>query len=323
MKEMWSSGGTSTALVTLLAPIAWGSTYVTITQLLPPDRPVLVAAARVAPAGIVLAGLGWLRGRWMPRGSQWGHLALSALFNFGLFFPLLIVGIYRLPGGVAASMGGVQPLLVGVVTWIVTRRAMRGLDIGIGVVAAIGVAMVVIRPGADVDMIGVIAALGANVSFSIGVVATKHLPTPDDRLAATGWQLLLATAIIGPVAIVVEGTPPAMSGTNVVGFAYLSLIATGAAFAIWFNGIRSLPTQAPPVLGLAAPLTGATLGWMLLGEDLTTIQMLGFAVTITAITYAATLGTRSSDRMSGHRPIVDGPPPGGITKRVVGSSSAR
>lgn len=292
MKVITDRGGPRVAALTLLAPVAWGTTYVTITEFLPADRPLFVALVRVLPAGVALVLFGWLRARWWPAGSQWRHLAVLALFNFGLFFPLLIAGIYRLPGGVAASMGGIQPLLVGVVTWIVTRHPMRRLDVAVGVVAATGVAMVVIRPGAGIDPIGVAAAFGANVSFSVGVVATKTLPTPPNRVAATGWQLLIASAVIAPTAWLVEGGPPAITGSNAVGFAYLSLIATGAAFVIWFNGIRRLPTQAPPVLGLAAPLTGATLGWMLLAEDLTRIQILGFVITIGAIVYVATLGSR-------------------------------
>lgn len=279
------------ALVAMLAPISWGTTYVTVTELLPDGRPLLVAWLRVVPAGVVLVAMGWWRSRWRPSRQEWRRLVLLAMCNFSVFFPLLIVAVFRLPGGVAASVGGVQPLLVGVITWMVTGQAMRRLDVAIGIAAAVGVAMVVVRPGASIDAVGVAAALGANVSFSAGVVATKRLPNFPDRLASTGFQLMIAAAILAPVALLVEGPPPAISAVNAVGFAYLSLIATAAAFVVWFGGIHRLPTQAPPVLGLVAPLTGAALGWLLLNEDLTIIQILGFATTIGAISYAATLGS--------------------------------
>ena len=42
-----------TAGATLLAPITWGTSYVTITELLPAGRPLLVAAMRVVP-GVIL-----------------------------------------------------------------------------------------------------------------------------------------------------------------------------------------------------------------------------------------------------------------------------
>jgi probable blue pigment (indigoidine) exporter len=145
------------------------------------------------------------------------------------------------------------------------------------------------RPGAGVDPVGVLAAVGANVSFAAGVVLTKRFPVPPRRSAATGWQLLLGGVFLLPLTALVEGTPPAPTATNLVAFAYLSLAATAVAFVLWFNGIRRLPTAAPPLLGLAAPLTGAALGWAVLGESLSPLQLTGFGVTASAIAYAAWL----------------------------------
>lgn len=142
------------ALVTLLAPIAWGTTYVTVTELLPDGRPLLVAWSRLLPAGLVLVAIARWRAAPWPGRAQWRQLVLLSACNFGLFFPLLIVAVYRLPGGVAASIGGVQPLLVGFITWVVTGQVMRRREVVVGVAAAIGVAMVVVRPGASVDQIG-------------------------------------------------------------------------------------------------------------------------------------------------------------------------
>jgi probable blue pigment (indigoidine) exporter len=154
----------------------------------------------------------------------------------------------------------------------------------------LGVALVVLRPGAHVDAVGVLAAAGANVSFAVGVVLTKRFPAPSNRLAATGWQLLLGGVLLVPLMAVVEGPPPALTGPNLAGFAYLSLAATALAFVLWFNGVRRLPTAAPPLLGLAAPVTGAALGWAVLGQSLSPLQLAGFALTLAAITYGATLG---------------------------------
>jgi probable blue pigment (indigoidine) exporter len=89
--------------------------------------------------------------------------------------------------------------------------------------------------------------------------------------------------------------PPALTGRNVAGFAYLGLVGTALAFVLWFNGIRRLPAAAPPLLVLAAPITGAALGWAVLGQSLSALQLSGLVVTLTAIAYGATLGaTRTS-----------------------------
>ena len=94
-------------------------------ETLPAGRPLLVAAARVVPAGLALVAVGTLTSRWRPRGAEWARTAVLALFNFGLFFPLLVVAVYRLPGGVAAAVGGLQPLLVVALSRLVNRSQSR------------------------------------------------------------------------------------------------------------------------------------------------------------------------------------------------------
>jgi probable blue pigment (indigoidine) exporter len=267
----------------------WGTTYVTITEMLPDGRPLLVATVRVVPAGVALLVAGAVTSRWRPRGSDWWRLGVQGLVNFGIFFPLLVVAVYRLPGGVAAAAGGLQPLLVAVLSWLIAGRRPRRLELVVGAVAALGVALVVVRPGAGLDPVGILAAVGANVSFATGVVLTKRVPAPPNRLASTGWQLLIGGAILLPLTAVFEGAPQALSARNLAGFAYLSLAGTALAFVLWFRGIRRLPTAAPPLLGLAAPVTGATLGWLILGESLSPTQLAGFIVTLAAIAYGATL----------------------------------
>lgn len=286
-----SQSGSRVAGITLLAPVAWGTTYVTVTEVLPADRPLFIAVSRVIPAGVVLLAIGTLRQRGHRAPHDWKRLLLLSLFNFGLFFPLLVAAIYRLPGGVAASVGGIQPLLVALAGWGLAAKRPKRFDLVIGAVAALGVAMVVVRPGASIDPVGVVAAVAANISFSVGVVLTKKFDLRGDRLLTTGLQLLLSAAVIVPVAVIVEGPLPDITGRHLAGFAYLSLIATGGAFVVWFSGIQRLPPQAPPVLGLAAPITGAVIGWIALNESLNVVQLAGFMITVGAITYAATLGS--------------------------------
>ncbi len=151
--------------------------------------------------------------------------------------------------------------------------------------------LVAIRPGAGLDPVGLLAAGGANVSFAVGVVLTKRFPAPSNRIAATGWQMLMGGVILVPLAAIVEGAPPSPTGRNLAGFAYLSLVGTALAFMLWFKGIRRLPAAAPPLLGLAAPVTGAVLGWVVLDQSLSPQQLTGFVVTLAAIGYGASLRT--------------------------------
>ncbi|MEM7276359.1 MAG: EamA family transporter, partial [Actinomycetota bacterium] len=66
--------GPTAALIaaTALAPAAWGTTYLTTTELLPADRPLLAAALRALPVGLVLV----LRTRRLPVGDWWWRAAV-------------------------------------------------------------------------------------------------------------------------------------------------------------------------------------------------------------------------------------------------------
>jgi probable blue pigment (indigoidine) exporter len=283
------------ALVTLAAPVSWGTTYVTVTETLPTDRPLLIAAVRVTPAAAVLLAVGARRGGWRPAAGEWGRTVVLSMANFGAFFPLLTLAATRLPGGIAAAAGGLQPFLVAGLTWFLVGEPPRRRNLVVGAVAAVGVALVVVRPGAGLDTLGIVAAVASALSFAVGVVLTRRAGPPADPVSAAGWQLALSAFLLVPLALAVEGAPPMPSVLNLAGLAYLSLVGTALAYLVWFRGVRLLPAAAPPLLGMAAPVTGVVAGWAVLGQSLAPAQLMGFALVLGSITYGTTLG-RSTDR---------------------------
>src|SRR5437763_8832784 len=96
------------SVLTALAPAIWGSTYLVTTELLPPGRPLLASTVRALPAGLALMAMG----RVLPRGAWWWRAFVLGTLNIGAFFYLLFVAAYHLPGGVAALVISVQPMLV-------------------------------------------------------------------------------------------------------------------------------------------------------------------------------------------------------------------
>ena len=88
-----------TLLLTALAPLAWGTTYLVTTELLPPGHPLFAGLMRALPAGLLAIAIG----RRLPRGGWWLKAAVLGILNIGAFFPLLFLAAERLPGGVAAA----------------------------------------------------------------------------------------------------------------------------------------------------------------------------------------------------------------------------
>lgn len=267
------------AWLTALAPVIWGSTYIVTTELLPPDRPFTAALIRSLPAGLLLV----LYARRLPARGDWGRLLVLAALNLGFFQAMLFIAAYRLPGGLAAVIGAIQPLLVIGMSWAVDRRRPPSLAIGAGVTGVLGMAALLLSPGAVWDPVGVAAALAGAVSMAAGTYLARRWQTGMPVLALTGWQLLIAGLMLLPLAWSVDAPLPALGMGQVLGYAYLSLAGALLAYALWFRGIARLSPVAVSSLGLLSPLTAVLLGWLLLDQAVGGLSLLGLLVVLGSV----------------------------------------
>ncbi|MBH5134358.1 EamA family transporter [Streptomyces salinarius] len=275
--------------LTALAPVSWGSTYAVTTEFLPPDRPLFTALARALPAGLLLLALS----RVLPRGAWWVKAAVLGALNIGAFFPLLFLSAYRMPGGMAAVVGSLGPLLVVGLSTLLLGQRPTARSVLTGAVAAFGVSLVVLEAAGTLDTLGVLAAVAATASMSAGTVLTQRWGRPDGvgPLALTSWQLTAGGLLLAPLALLVEGAPPALDGPAVGGYLYLALANTALAYWLWFRGIGRLSATQVTFLGPLSPLTAAVIGWAALGEALGPVQLVGMA-----LAFGATLAGQRAPR---------------------------
>lgn len=261
-------------LLTALAPTVWGSTYVVTTLLLPPDYPLTMALLRALPAGLLLL----LLVRQIPRRSWWPRVLLLGALNFSLFWAMLFVAAYRLPGGVAATLGAIQPLLVILLAKPLLGSTIRALAI-LGALAGIsGVALLVLTPRAALDPLGIAAALTGALSMALGTVLSRRWQPPVSALTFTAWQLLAGGLWLLPAVLLLEPQAPTLTAENLAGIAYLALIGAALTYLLWFRGVARLEPAALSSLGFLSPLSAVLLGWLLLGQDLGQLQLLGMAI---------------------------------------------
>jgi probable blue pigment (indigoidine) exporter len=269
-------------LLTALAPLVWGTSYVVSTELLPPGRPLFGAAVRALPAGLLAVALA----RQLPRGDWWWRAAVLGTLNIGAFFALLFVAAYRLPGGVGSTLGGVSPLLVAGLGYLLLAETPTGWRLGWGVAGLTGVALMALTAQAALDLVGLAAGLAAVVSMAAGVVLTRRWGRPVGALAFAGWQLTAGGVLLAPLALLVEGRPPVLDPGAVAGYLWLGLVGTLVAYALWFDGVARLPLAAVSFLPLLSPAVATVLGWLVAGETLTATQGVGFALALAAIAAA-------------------------------------
>ncbi|WP_405433517.1 EamA family transporter [Micromonospora sp. NBC_00617] len=279
-----TTGGWAITGLASIAPVTWGTTYLVTTQWLPPDRPLLSGVLRALPAGLIAL----LIARRLPTGVWWWRMAALGTLNIGAFFVLLFVAAYRLPGGVAATLSAAQPLIVAGLAVALLRERPSRWRLGWAVMGVAGIALMVLRGRLGFDPVGLAAGFAGTAVMAAGTVLTKRWGRPSGVgvLAFTGWQLTAGGLLIAPLALAVEGLPPRLDAPALGGYAWLSLVGTGLAYTLWFTGLARLPVTAMSFLPLLSPVVAAALGWLVLGQSLTAIQLLGFGLAMVSISAA-------------------------------------
>ncbi|MGF1728304.1 EamA family transporter [Photobacterium kasasachensis] len=268
-------------LLTALAPIIWGSTYIVTTELLPEDQPFTAALIRAIPAGLILLLLFPAR---LGRENRLKMLILSVL-NIGIFQGLLFVAAYRLPGGVAAVVGAMQPIIIMLIIWLVDQNKPRFTVLASGILAIAGMSAIFVNNSTSWDHIGLMAAFAGTVSMSLGTFLSKRWGSQLHIMSFTGWQLLLGGICLVPFAIAFDTLPSDITLNNFIGYFYLSSFGALLAYSLWFRGIKALPSTSVSSLGLLSPITALTLGWIILGEDLDIKQIAGVVTVLVSILF--------------------------------------
>ncbi|WP_407310948.1 DMT family transporter [Pseudomonas sp. nanlin1] len=267
--------------------LMWSSGYVAGKVGLPYAGPFTLIFIRFVSAALVLLLVTLLtRAPWPTRPMTYVHLAVVGLLVQALQFSGLYLGLsLGVSAGISALIVGMMPIFTAVGAIVVlhekvTRQQVLGLMVGL-----FGVSIVVL------DKIGVghaqwsgyAAILLALTGITAGTLYQKKFVTQIDLRTGGFIQLGIASLAVAPIAILSENLSviwtPALIGAS----AWLSLVNSIGAVSVLFLMMRR--GEATKVAGLFYLIPSATafMGYLVLGETLTTLQLFGFFVSATGV----------------------------------------
>jgi probable blue pigment (indigoidine) exporter len=226
-----------------LASVIWGSSssssssssYIFITSMVP-EHPVFTAAVRALGGGLPLLAL-YPR---LPHRAWWGKVILLGTLNCGVFFAFLLVAAERLPGGIAGTLQSLGPIFTILIVWPLLCESPSPMRLASVVLGAIGVMLLLASGKLALDATGAAAGIGAALSFALSGVLLNRWGRPAPLLVFTAWQLVVGGIELALFAMLTGDLPTTITATNLLGLAYLGLIGTAVAYALWFHAIEKV-----------------------------------------------------------------------------------
>jgi probable blue pigment (indigoidine) exporter len=287
-------------LMTAVAPVAWGATYFVTREFLPHGYPLWGGVIRALPAGLLLM---MIRRR-LPAASWWWRSMVLGVLNMGAFFALVYVAAQLLPASLASTIMATSSMAIMLAAWAVLAERPRAVAVVGAALGIAGVCLMLLTGAVPTNPLGVLASVSAMTMSSVGYVLAKKWSRAAgaDVLSMTSWQLIGGGLVLVPIAIVVEGAPPAIDGRALAGFGFVSLVATALAFACWFGGLRRLPAGVVGLVGLLNPVTGVLLGSLIAGDSLNGRQIAGIVLVLTGVLIGQpVIAARLRDRLPARR----------------------
>lgn len=279
--------------LTAIAPVAWGSTYYVTREYLPGDAALWGGVFRALPAGLILL----LICRRLPRGSWWWKSLVLGTLNIGAFFALVYAVAQLLPSSIAATTMAVSAGVLMLLAWPLLGERPKRWPLTGAALGFLGVAIMVFDGQSKISMLGILLSLTAMGISSVGFILAKKWSSGQPIVDTTAWQLVAGGLLLLPFAWLIQGPPPALDRQAVLGFGYLSVVATAIAFLAWFSGLRHLPSGTVGLLGLLNPVAGVILGTLLAAESLG-IQSLGGMALVLSGVLLGLLANRAQPRTS-------------------------
>lgn len=251
--------------------VLWGIPYLFIKVAVDDGvPPAFLAWVRVVLGAAVLLTLAWHGGLLSSLRGRWRWLAVFAVVEITVPFPLIAAGELHVSSSLAAILIAAAPLFVAVLalrfdaTERVTEERLAGLMIGLGgVVALVGID---VAGNAD-ELVGAAAILISALCYAIGpMILKRHLADLDPR-ASMAAALAIAALVLAPAAAL---DPPSEvpSGSAVVALVVLGIFCTAAAFAIYAALVVEVGAGRALVITYVAPVVAVALGVAILGEQL-------------------------------------------------------
>lgn len=272
--------------------VVWGSTYLAIRVAVESLPPFLMAATRFFVAGAVTFAWLRLRGVPSPTALQWRNTAVVGTLLLLGGNGLVTWSEQWVPSGIAALIVAAMPLWMGLLVWIFEPGVRPGARGVAGILLGFAGVAVLVNPrgelGADPSiLLGSMVLLVAPLLWACGSLYSRHVDTPKNLFLSTAMQMLAGSA-----ALLVVGTVSGewrsldlahVTTASLLALVYLIVFGSLIAFSAFVWLLRVTTPAKVTTYAYVNPVVALFLGWLILGEAISTQTFVAAGIIIAAV----------------------------------------
>lgn len=222
---------------------------------------------------------------WPRDRRQWFHIGVSGLLVHALYLGGVFIAIGSgLPAGITALIVGLQPLLTATLAGrllgeTVLPRQWAGLALGFA-----GVALVVAQKlESGIAPAALWPAFAALLGITAGTLYQKRFAPHFDWRSGSVAQFLPSAVVTGVIVLATDSYRIEWTGEFVFALGWLVLVLSVGAISLLNWLIRHGSAVNVASLFYLTPPTTALLAWLLFGETLGALALVGMALAVTGV----------------------------------------
>lgn len=290
---------TTKRLIPATFVLLWATGFIGARYAMPWAEPFTFLAVRFVLAFMVLGVVMLVRGSGRLSRRAALHAVLIGMLLHGVYLGGVFWAIHQgLPAGLSALIAGLQPLVTAVLAGKLLGEEIRprhwvGLAVGF-----VGV-MIVLSPklgtlGGGVTWQTLTASVIAMAGISAGTIWQKRVGSTGDLVTGTFWQYVGAAILMAAASMIFETRQMTINGELIFAMAWLVFVLSIGAIFLLMVMIRDGAMSKVASLFYLVPSVTAVIAWLLFGEQLTLVQLVGMAIATLGVGLAtAQPGTRA------------------------------
>jgi probable blue pigment (indigoidine) exporter len=272
-------------LLLTFAAACWGLGTVASKRAVAEIPPTVLLPLQLLSSSLILLLLSGVSGV-LRRVSR--RIGLLGILNPGLAYLLGLAGLTTITAGLSVLLWSLEPVMIVALARLLLGDRMRVRIIVLASAAVAGAAMAGFDGAGGGGAAGIALTVAAVACCAVYTVAARAWMRSDETSVSIVFAQQVMALAFAVTLLAVDGAVGWQPGA-VSGMAWVSAVGSGAVYygvAFWafLAGLRSVSASTAAVFLNLIPVFGIGAGHLLLGEQMTGLQLAGAVTVLAAVT---------------------------------------